>query len=71
MDTKRQLEAQTALLQKTRDQLSAAQLEVSSLRLQQGSGEGGRLSLSSPPTPMGIRGKSTYTVQNHITLTAF
>nr|XP_046156472.1 nucleoprotein TPR-like isoform X3 [Oncorhynchus gorbuscha] len=56
MDTKRQLEAQTALLQKTRDQLSAAQLEVSSLRLQQGSGEGGRLSLSSPPTPMGIRG---------------
>uniref|UniRef100_A0A8C7L2P7 Nucleoprotein TPR n=1 Tax=Oncorhynchus kisutch TaxID=8019 RepID=A0A8C7L2P7_ONCKI len=57
MDAKRQLETQTALLQKTRDQLSAAQLEVSSLRLQQGSGEGGRLSLSSPPTPMGIRGK--------------
>uniref|UniRef100_A0A8C7PLX2 Nucleoprotein TPR n=1 Tax=Oncorhynchus mykiss TaxID=8022 RepID=A0A8C7PLX2_ONCMY len=56
MDAKRQLETQTALLQKTRDQLSAAQLEVSSLRLQQGSGEGGRLSLSSPPTPMGIRG---------------
>uniref|UniRef100_A0A8C7L016 Nucleoprotein TPR n=1 Tax=Oncorhynchus kisutch TaxID=8019 RepID=A0A8C7L016_ONCKI len=52
MDAKRQLETQTALLQKTRDQLSAAQLEVSSLRLQQGSGEGGRLSLSSPPTPM-------------------
>uniref|UniRef100_A0A673YP51 Nucleoprotein TPR n=1 Tax=Salmo trutta TaxID=8032 RepID=A0A673YP51_SALTR len=46
MDAKRQLETQTALLQKTRDQLSAAQLEVSSLRLQQGSGEGGRLSLS-------------------------
>eukprot|EP00063_Salmo_salar_P003669 XP_013978504.1 PREDICTED: nucleoprotein TPR-like isoform X4 [Salmo salar] len=56
MDAKRQLETQTALLQKTRDQLSATQLEVSSLRLQQGSGEGGRLSLSSPPTPMGIRG---------------
>uniref|UniRef100_A0A673YN10 Nucleoprotein TPR n=1 Tax=Salmo trutta TaxID=8032 RepID=A0A673YN10_SALTR len=55
MDAKRQLETQTALLQKTRDQLSAAQLEVSSLRLQQGSGEGGRLSLSSPPTPMGLQ----------------
>uniref|UniRef100_A0A8C7N8J2 Nucleoprotein TPR n=1 Tax=Oncorhynchus kisutch TaxID=8019 RepID=A0A8C7N8J2_ONCKI len=55
MDAKRQLETQTALLQKTRDQLSAAQLEVSSLRLQQGSGEGGRLSLSSPPTPMGFQ----------------
>uniref|UniRef100_A0A4W5PL87 Nucleoprotein TPR n=1 Tax=Hucho hucho TaxID=62062 RepID=A0A4W5PL87_9TELE len=57
MDAKRQLETQMALLQKTKDQLSAAQLEVSSLRLQQGSGEGGRLSLSSPSTPMGIRGK--------------
>uniref|UniRef100_A0A8C7VIE4 Nucleoprotein TPR n=1 Tax=Oncorhynchus mykiss TaxID=8022 RepID=A0A8C7VIE4_ONCMY len=45
-DHPKQLETQTALLQKTRDQLSAAQLEVSSLRLQQGSGEGGRLSLS-------------------------
>ncbi|CAB1324105.1 unnamed protein product [Coregonus sp. 'balchen'] len=56
MDAKRQLETQIALLQKTRDQLSAAQLEVSSLRLQQGSGEGGRLSLSTPSTPMGLRG---------------
>uniref|UniRef100_A0A8C7PMF2 Nucleoprotein TPR n=1 Tax=Oncorhynchus mykiss TaxID=8022 RepID=A0A8C7PMF2_ONCMY len=46
MDAKRQLETQTALLQKTRDQLSAAQLEVSSLRLQQGSGEGGRFQVS-------------------------
>uniref|UniRef100_A0A8C7PYU2 Nucleoprotein TPR n=1 Tax=Oncorhynchus mykiss TaxID=8022 RepID=A0A8C7PYU2_ONCMY len=41
MDAKRQLETQTGLLQKTRDQLSAAQLEISSLRLQQGSEEGG------------------------------
>uniref|UniRef100_A0A8C7GS76 Nucleoprotein TPR n=1 Tax=Oncorhynchus kisutch TaxID=8019 RepID=A0A8C7GS76_ONCKI len=41
MDAKRQLETQTGLLQKTRDQLSAAQLEMSSLRLQQGSEEGG------------------------------
>uniref|UniRef100_A0A4W5PH80 Nucleoprotein TPR n=1 Tax=Hucho hucho TaxID=62062 RepID=A0A4W5PH80_9TELE len=55
MDAKRQLETQMALLQKTKDQLSAAQLEVSSLRLQQGSGEGGRLSLSSPSTPMGLQ----------------
>uniref|UniRef100_A0A4W5NPC4 Nucleoprotein TPR n=1 Tax=Hucho hucho TaxID=62062 RepID=A0A4W5NPC4_9TELE len=47
MDAKRQLETQTGLLQKTRDQLSAAQLEVSSLRLQQGSEEGGRPSLGS------------------------
>uniref|UniRef100_A0A8C7GSD5 Nucleoprotein TPR n=1 Tax=Oncorhynchus kisutch TaxID=8019 RepID=A0A8C7GSD5_ONCKI len=45
MDAKRQLETQTGLLQKTRDQLSAAQLEMSSLRLQQGSEEGGRPSL--------------------------
>uniref|UniRef100_A0A8C8I153 Nucleoprotein TPR n=1 Tax=Oncorhynchus tshawytscha TaxID=74940 RepID=A0A8C8I153_ONCTS len=41
IDAKRQLETQTGLLQKTRDQLSAAQLEMSSLRLQQGSEEGG------------------------------
>uniref|UniRef100_A0A673VX18 Nucleoprotein TPR n=1 Tax=Salmo trutta TaxID=8032 RepID=A0A673VX18_SALTR len=47
MDAKRQLETQTGLLQKTRDQLSAAQLEMSSLRLQQGSEEGGRPSLGS------------------------
>uniref|UniRef100_A0A673VM46 Nucleoprotein TPR n=1 Tax=Salmo trutta TaxID=8032 RepID=A0A673VM46_SALTR len=56
MDAKRQLETQTGLLQKTRDQLSAAQLEMSSLRLQQGSEEGGRPSLgsqSSPSIPMG------------------
>uniref|UniRef100_A0A8C8HS37 Nucleoprotein TPR n=1 Tax=Oncorhynchus tshawytscha TaxID=74940 RepID=A0A8C8HS37_ONCTS len=45
IDAKRQLETQTGLLQKTRDQLSAAQLEMSSLRLQQGSEEGGRPSL--------------------------
>uniref|UniRef100_A0A8C8M6P2 Nucleoprotein TPR n=1 Tax=Oncorhynchus tshawytscha TaxID=74940 RepID=A0A8C8M6P2_ONCTS len=56
IDAKRQLETQTGLLQKTRDQLSAAQLEMSSLRLQQGSEEGGRPSLgsqSSPSIPMG------------------
>uniref|UniRef100_A0A8C7GMA4 Nucleoprotein TPR n=1 Tax=Oncorhynchus kisutch TaxID=8019 RepID=A0A8C7GMA4_ONCKI len=60
MDAKRQLETQTGLLQKTRDQLSAAQLEMSSLRLQQGSEEGGRPSLgsqSSPSIPMGLKGK--------------
>ncbi|XP_036824389.1 nucleoprotein TPR isoform X6 [Oncorhynchus mykiss] len=59
MDAKRQLETQTGLLQKTRDQLSAAQLEISSLRLQQGSEEGGRPSLgsqSSPSIPMGLKG---------------
>eukprot|EP00063_Salmo_salar_P049678 XP_014024513.1 PREDICTED: nucleoprotein TPR-like isoform X3 [Salmo salar] len=59
MDAKRQLETQTGLLQKTRDQLSAAQLEMSSLRLQQGSEEGGRPSLgsqSSPSIPMGLKG---------------
>ncbi|KAK6308858.1 hypothetical protein J4Q44_G00203210 [Coregonus suidteri] len=57
MDTKRQLETQTGLLQKTRDQLCAAQLEVNSLRLQQGSEEGCRPSLgsrSSPSIPMGL-----------------
>uniref|UniRef100_A0A4W5NGE2 Nucleoprotein TPR n=1 Tax=Hucho hucho TaxID=62062 RepID=A0A4W5NGE2_9TELE len=42
MDAKRQLETQTGLLQKTRDQLSAAQLEVSSLRLQQGRLQGSK-----------------------------
>uniref|UniRef100_A0A8C8I113 Nucleoprotein TPR n=1 Tax=Oncorhynchus tshawytscha TaxID=74940 RepID=A0A8C8I113_ONCTS len=60
IDAKRQLETQTGLLQKTRDQLSAAQLEMSSLRLQQGSEEGGRPSLgsqSSPSIPMGLKGK--------------
>lgn len=65
MDAKRQLETQTGLLQKTRDQLSAAQLEMSSLRLQQGSEEGGRPSLgsqSSPSIPMGLKGKSTHNV---------
>ncbi|XP_071262532.1 nucleoprotein TPR-like isoform X1 [Salvelinus alpinus] len=59
MDAKRQLETQTGLLQKTRDQLSAAQLEMSSLRLQQVSEEGGRPSLgsqSSPSIPMGLKG---------------
>ncbi|XP_064845440.1 nucleoprotein TPR-like isoform X2 [Oncorhynchus masou masou] len=59
MDAKRQLETQTGLLQKTRDQLSAAQLEMSSLRLQQGSEEGVRPSLgsqSSPSIPMGLKG---------------
>ncbi|XP_045063646.1 nucleoprotein TPR-like isoform X2 [Coregonus clupeaformis] len=57
MDTKRQLETQMGLLQKTRDQLCAAQLEVNSLRLQQGSEEGCRPSLgsrSSPSIPMGL-----------------
>ncbi|KAJ7986463.1 hypothetical protein DPEC_G00340150 [Dallia pectoralis] len=58
MDAKRQLETQGVLLQKTSDQLSAAQMDLSSLRLQQVSGEGGRLSLgsvSTPSTPLGPR----------------
>ncbi|XP_028977579.2 translocated promoter region b, nuclear basket protein isoform X2 [Esox lucius] len=59
MDAKRQLETQAVLLQKTNDQLTAAQVELSSLRLQLVSGDGGRPSLgtmSAPSTPVGLRG---------------
>lgn len=67
MDAKRQLETQVSQLQKTRELLSAAQLDVSTLRLQQSSGEGHRLSLGSPATPtMGFRGQhSAHTVLLH------
>lgn len=39
MDAKKQLETQTAQHHRTREQLSAAQLELNSLRLQISSGE--------------------------------
>ncbi|XP_040895919.1 translocated promoter region b, nuclear basket protein isoform X2 [Toxotes jaculatrix] len=54
MEAKRQLETQVALHQKTKELLSAAELELSTLRLQQGSSEA-RHTLSSPSTP-NIRG---------------
>uniref|UniRef100_A0A3P8XCR0 Nucleoprotein TPR n=1 Tax=Esox lucius TaxID=8010 RepID=A0A3P8XCR0_ESOLU len=44
MDAKRQLETQAVLLQKTNDQLTAAQVELSSLRLQLVSGDGVQVS---------------------------
>ncbi|KAJ0065485.1 hypothetical protein NL108_012443 [Boleophthalmus pectinirostris] len=50
VETKRQLELQVALHQKTKDQLSAAEVELSSLRIQ--SGGDSRRSLGSPPTPI-------------------
>ncbi|XP_030582625.1 translocated promoter region b, nuclear basket protein [Archocentrus centrarchus] len=54
MDAKRQLETQVALHQKTKEQLNAAESELNTLRMQQGSTEG-RHTLSSPSTPI-IRG---------------
>uniref|UniRef100_A0A8C4IXE1 Nucleoprotein TPR n=1 Tax=Dicentrarchus labrax TaxID=13489 RepID=A0A8C4IXE1_DICLA len=54
MDAKRQLESQVALQQKTKELLNAAELELNTLRLQQGSSEA-RHTLSSPSTPI-IRG---------------
>ncbi|XP_008293744.1 translocated promoter region b, nuclear basket protein [Stegastes partitus] len=54
MDTKRQFETQVALHKKTKELLNAAELELSSLRGQQGSFEA-RHTLSSPSTPI-IRG---------------
>ncbi|XP_070764710.1 translocated promoter region b, nuclear basket protein [Enoplosus armatus] len=54
MDAKRQLETQVALHQKTKELLNAAELEVNTLRLQQGSSEARHI-LSSPSTPI-IRG---------------
>ncbi|XP_076580410.1 translocated promoter region b, nuclear basket protein [Chaetodon auriga] len=54
MDAKRQLETQVALQQKTKELLNAAELELNTLRLQQGSSEA-RHTLSSPSTPI-IRG---------------
>uniref|UniRef100_A0AAQ6A7Z6 Nucleoprotein TPR n=1 Tax=Amphiprion ocellaris TaxID=80972 RepID=A0AAQ6A7Z6_AMPOC len=57
MDTKRQFETQVTLQQKTKELLNAAELELNSLRGQQGSFEA-RHNLSSPSTPI-IRGRLT------------
>ncbi|KAM4574038.1 translocated promoter region b, nuclear basket protein isoform 1-T1 [Fundulus diaphanus] len=54
MEVKRQLETQVALHQKTKELLSAAELELNTLRMQQGRTEA-RHTLSSPSTPI-IRG---------------
>ncbi|XP_047443060.1 translocated promoter region b, nuclear basket protein [Mugil cephalus] len=54
MDAKRQLDTQVALHQKTKELLNAAELELQTLRVQQGSAEARHL-LSSPSTPI-IRG---------------
>ncbi|XP_060934177.1 translocated promoter region b, nuclear basket protein [Limanda limanda] len=51
METKRQVETQVALYQKTKELLSAAELELNSLRLQQGSSEAHH-PLSCPSTPI-------------------
>ncbi|MED6275380.1 hypothetical protein CHARACLAT_025992, partial [Characodon lateralis] len=54
MDVKRQLETQVALHHKTKELLNAAELELNTLRMQQGRSEA-RPTLSSPSTPI-IRG---------------
>ncbi|XP_075944416.1 translocated promoter region b, nuclear basket protein isoform X3 [Anarhichas minor] len=54
METKRQLEQQVPIHQRTKELLNAAELELNNVRLQLGSGEP-RHSLSSPTTPI-IRG---------------
>ncbi|XP_017275998.1 translocated promoter region b, nuclear basket protein [Kryptolebias marmoratus] len=54
MEVKRQLETQVALNQKTKEQLNAAELELNTLKMQQGSIET-RHALSSPSTSI-IRG---------------
>lgn len=59
MDAKRQLETQVALQQKTKELLNAAELELNTLRLQQGSNEP-RHTLISPSTPI-IRGWHKHT----------
>ncbi|XP_029988135.1 translocated promoter region b, nuclear basket protein isoform X2 [Sphaeramia orbicularis] len=57
METKRQLESQVTLYQKTKELLNAAELELNTLRLHQGSGEGRHsLSLPSVPTIRGLPG---------------
>ncbi|XP_061634910.1 translocated promoter region b, nuclear basket protein isoform X1 [Phyllopteryx taeniolatus] len=50
LESKRQLETQVALHQKTKDLLNAAEVELDSLRLQQGSSERRHI-LGSPSTP--------------------
>lgn len=57
MDLKRQLETQVALNQKIKEQLNAAELELNTLKIQQGSSEM-RHTLSSPSAPI-IRGWSS------------
>lgn len=52
MDAKRQLETQVTLHQKTKEQLNAAESELNTLRMQQGSIEGRHI-LSAPSTPIG------------------
>lgn len=59
MDAKRQLETQVVLQQKTKELLNAAELELNTLRLQQGSSES-RHVLSSPSTST-IRGWHEHT----------
>lgn len=59
MDAKRQLETQVALQQKTKELLTAAELELNTLR-QQGSSEP-RHSLLSPSTPI-FRGRCQHTL---------
>ncbi|KAM4739914.1 translocated promoter region b, nuclear basket protein isoform 2-T2 [Anableps anableps] len=54
MDVKRQLETQVALHQKTKELLNAAELELNTLRMQQGRTEA-RHTLGSPSTPI-VRG---------------
>lgn len=51
MDFKRQLETQVALHQKTKELLNAAELELNTLRMQQGRTEA-RHTLGSPSTPV-------------------
>ncbi|CAL1594449.1 unnamed protein product [Knipowitschia caucasica] len=51
LETKRQLEVQVSLLQKTKDQLSSAEMDLSTLRQQLGTDT---RRLSTPPTPVRI-----------------
>ena len=59
IEAKRQLETQVVLHQKTKELLNAAESELNTLRLQQGSSEA-RHTLSSPSTPT-IRGRHKHT----------
>ncbi|KAJ0032751.1 hypothetical protein NQD34_002832 [Periophthalmus magnuspinnatus] len=51
LETKRQLELQVTLHQKTKDQLNAAEVELNTLSIQARGGDASR-SLGSPPTPL-------------------
>ncbi|XP_035767448.1 translocated promoter region b, nuclear basket protein [Neolamprologus brichardi] len=59
MDAKRQLEAQVALHQKTKEQLNAAESELNALRMQQGSIEGRHI-LSSPSVKLAAEAQDKY-----------